>query len=144
MVVFDFDTSIGFLVNKAAALLKRSLYQEFKQEGYNITPEHWAVLNLLWKEDGVSQTEISDKLSKDKANVTHILNVMERKNLIRRVRDKQDRRVLRIFLRDQGKALKDELPQLALKVNQRSTVGMEKEEFQEFIRVLLKICDRLE
>jgi DNA-binding MarR family transcriptional regulator len=144
MQEFNFDNSIGFVINKAASLLKRSLYQEFKQHGYEITPEHWAVLNLLWKDDGLSQSEIAEKLSKDKANVTHILNVMERKNLIRRQRDETDRRVYRIFLIEQGKALKDKLPQLAQQVNRKGTAGMTEEEVQEIVYQLQKICESLE
>jgi DNA-binding MarR family transcriptional regulator len=144
MEEFDFDTSIGFVINKAASLMKRSLYQEFKQHGHDITPEHWAVLNLLWKEDGLSQTEIADKLSKDKANVTHILNVMERKELVRRMRDENDRRSYRIYLQEQGLALKDKLPQLAQKVNLKGTAGIAKEEIQKITQHLLNICESLE
>lgn len=144
MKEFAFETSIGFVINKAASLMKRSLYQEFKQQGHDITPEHWAVLNLLWKQDGLSQTEIADKLSKDKANLTHILNVMERKGLIRRQRDEQDKRVYRIFLNEQGLALKNKLPQLAQKVNREYTAGMTAEEIQETIRQLLRICELIE
>ena len=81
---FKFDDSVGFFVNRAAIRLKNRLWQSFKEGGFDITPEQWAVLNCLWEKDGQTQTEIADRIIKDKTNLTRMLDVMEREGLLER------------------------------------------------------------
>jgi len=90
--MFKFDESVGFLINRVAKQTKRKLYSAFKENGYTLTPEHWAVLNRLWEKDGLSQTEIADQTFKDKANITRILDVMEKNDLVKRQKHEEDRR----------------------------------------------------
>ena len=138
---FKFDDSIGFLVNRAAIRLKNELWQAFKANGFDITPEQWAVLNCLWEEDGQTQTEIAERILKDKTNLTRMLDVMERKEVVERRPHEKDRRSYRIYLTPKGRALKGKLIPIAMEINEASVQGLgvkEKKTFMRFINLINK------
>jgi len=119
------------------------LHSAFKENGLTLTPEHWAVLNRLWENDGLSQSEIADQTFKDKANITRILDVMERNGLIKRQRHEHDRRSFRIFLNDKGKQYKSYIIPFAQQVNQTALKNLNVEDIAELKKLLNKIYENL-
>ena len=65
--------------------------------------EHWAILVVLWKEDGQTQKQISDLVFKDKGTITRGISLLEVNNLVVRVPDQEDKRIKRIYLTHKGK-----------------------------------------
>jgi len=140
---FKFDDSIGFLVNRAAIRLKNELWKGFKANGFNITPEQWGVLNCLWEEDGQTQTEIAERILKDKTNLTRMLDIMEREELVERHPHERDRRSYRIYLAPKGEKLKEKLVPIAIKINKASIQGLGVKERNVFKRLMNTINKNL-
>ncbi len=63
------------------------------------------VLQEADKIDGVTAKQISESVNLSQGTVTTILDRLESRHLIQRVRSQQDRRRVAIYLTDQGKAL---------------------------------------
>ncbi len=143
MSEFRLENAIGYAVNRAALRLKGGLHRGFKAKGFDITPEHWAVLNCLWDDEGMSQTQIAERIVKDKTNLTRILDVMERKDLIVRRKHEDDRRSYRIFLTDRARAIRSELIGVAEAVGARAVRGLSTEEQQTVLRLMNAISDNL-
>lgn len=118
---FILDDSIGYNINIAANFLKKHLNQTFRSAGYDVTSEQWSILNRLWQKDGINQLEIAEITLKDNASVTRTLELMEKKGLIVRETDPDDRRNRRIYLTKAGKALKGPLIQCAETVLEKAT-----------------------
>ncbi|MBW1783502.1 MAG: MarR family transcriptional regulator [Deltaproteobacteria bacterium] len=133
---FKFDDSIGFLVNRAAIRLKNELWKAFKVHGFSITPEQWGVLNCLWEEDRQTQTEIAERILKDKTNLTRMLDVMEREALVVRRPHETDRRSYRIYLTPNGKKLKKKLIPIAIEINEASIQNLSVREKKELKRLM--------
>ncbi|MCC0641924.1 MarR family transcriptional regulator [Clostridioides sp. ES-S-0145-01] len=93
--------------------VKEDLKKMFKQNGYDITTDHYALLRFLWEQDGISQIDLCEKSCKDKSNTTRILDVMKNKGLIVRKVDVKDRRKFQIFLTDVGRKLEEPLNKIA-------------------------------
>ncbi|KAA3608766.1 MAG: MarR family transcriptional regulator [Calditrichaeota bacterium] len=142
--MFKFDESVGFLINRVAKQFKRKLDSAFKKNGYTLTPEHWAVLNRLWEKDGLSQTEIADLTFKDKANITRILDVMEKNSLVKRQKHELDRRSFKIFLDSKGKEYKSQLVPFAHEINQKALKNLGEEEMAILKKVMIKISNNLD
>ncbi len=140
---FTFDDSIGFLVNRAAIRLKNELWKAFKANGFDITPEQWGVLNCLWEEDGQTQTEIAERILKDKTNLTRMLDVMEREELVERHPHERDRRSYRIYLTPKGKNLKEKLIPIAMGINEASIQGLSAKERKVFMGLMNTITKNL-
>ena len=141
---FRLEDSIGFQVNATAVRLKNELHRAFKSHGYHVTPEHWAVLNCLWEEEGQTQSEIAERIVKDKTNLTRILDVMEKNGLIERHPHEKDRRSYRIFPTEKGRDLKTRLIPIAIQLNQIVTKGFSEKEREVVVRLMKRISKNLE
>ena len=133
------EESLGFLVNRAARAMAQSLRREMLADGRDITAEQWALLCLLWRSDGLTQQEIADASFKDKASITRIVNGMEKRHLIVRIHDRDDRRSNRIFLTRDGRELRDVLVPIADVVLRQATRGFSDRE----VAILKKQLDRI-
>ena len=141
---FKFEDSIGYVINRAALRLKLELQRAFKANGFDLSAEHWAVLNCLWENEGISQTEIATRIAKDKTNLTRILDVMEKNGLIRRDNHESDRRSYRIFITPKTLKMREKLTSIAVKVNENAKNGLSAADKREIIRIMNIISSNLE
>jgi DNA-binding MarR family transcriptional regulator len=120
--------SLGFIIYRTALALKSALQRFFKEQGYEITPEQWAIIRHLWEEDGLSQREIGEKASKDKPNITRMLDALETKHLVFRQPDPRDRRKYCIYLTKEGRQLHEHLSPLARHLRERVTHNLTRQQ----------------
>jgi DNA-binding MarR family transcriptional regulator len=72
-------------------------------------PGQVPVVMALSKNGGLSQRELSEKLTVRPSTVAVMLQRMERSGLVRRVPDEKDQRVSRVFLSEKGQTLLDRM-----------------------------------
>jgi len=136
---FKLEESLGFLANLAALQLKYSLTRAFKEHGYDVTAEQFAVLVSLWEKEAQSPSELAEHLAKDKTNMTRILDGLEKRDLVVRRFNERDRRSLGIHLTEAGRQLKDKLMPLAAEINRMALVGFSEKEEQSLKKFLKDI-----
>lgn len=141
-MMLNLDESLGFLINKAAFAMKRAL--EKRLADFGLTAPQWAFLARLWQEDGQSPGLIGKSLYFDKTTATGIVDRLEQKGLVKKVRDTDDRRIIRVYLTDNGKKLQMELPQLAVEVNKRAIKGFDKNDLERLKSYLRMIWNNFE
>ena len=73
----------------------------------------WQVLLLVRTQSWGTQSELAEELGLTSATVTHHLNALERKGLVRRWREDSNRRVQRVELTEDGVELFDRLRDVA-------------------------------
>jgi DNA-binding MarR family transcriptional regulator len=106
---------------------------------FGLTPLQWGVLCCLWQEDGLPTLQISKQLLQLSGNVAAALPTMEKQAYIRRQRDSDDRRILRVWLTPKGKQLQQVLPQQAQKLDRQLFEALTLEERAQ----LTAMVDRL-
>jgi MarR family 2-MHQ and catechol resistance regulon transcriptional repressor len=74
-------------------------------EGTDLTLGQFGILETLYHLGPLHQKDISRKLLSSGANVTQLLNKLEKKKLIERRREDEDRRLIRTKLTKQGRKL---------------------------------------
>ena len=72
-----------------------------------LTYTQYIVLLVLWEEDGISVTEIGEKLMLDNGTLSPLLKKMEKAGYINRRRSSDDERVVVITLTEEGRALQE-------------------------------------
>ncbi|HLJ19036.1 MAG TPA: MarR family transcriptional regulator, partial [Stellaceae bacterium] len=72
------------------------------------------------------------------------LTNMERKGLVRRLRNKSDRRIVNVFLTERGRALRRGLLPLAAEVNEAALRGVSVNEVAQLRALLTKLRTRLD
>jgi MarR family 2-MHQ and catechol resistance regulon transcriptional repressor len=99
--VLALDTFIKF--TRAANAFESRLFQNTTLE--NLSPSQFGALETLYHLGPLCQGELSGKLLKSTGNITLVLDNLEKRGLVRRVRETQDRRMVKIFLTSDGEVL---------------------------------------
>lgn len=73
----------------------------------DIKPPHLDILVNLYRFEGISQQELARKLLVGRSNMSMLLPQMEKRGLLERRPDPKDKRVLRLALTDEGRALSE-------------------------------------
>ncbi len=134
--MFDQEKKIGYMITKTALKIKAGLNQLLKAGGIDITADQFELLMILREKEGLSQTEMAMLTSKDKTNITRILDILEKKQLIERRKNDYDRRTYNIFLTKKGKQHRSSLQQVLQRGNQRLAEGLTNEDINEFTRII--------
>ena len=140
MKVFNINTSLGFIIGKTSLLIKSAFNREMKDKGFNTTVEQWSILNAVYKNPGISQSDIAKASVKDKTNITRIIDLLEKKEYLIRKNDKNDRRLYRIFLTDKGEKILNNLFPIATELNKNCSENISVEELEIMKTVLNRIC----
>ena len=98
----------------------------------------------MWVQDGISQKELSEKSFKDQPTTTRILDKLERRGLIRRQADSEDRRVSLIYLTSEGQEIKGPLISLARQAMDQALQGLAEQEQEQLKNLLGRISDNLD
>ena len=122
------DELFDILVGKISMAINRAFLRAFATEGIDITTEQWSVLACLWKKDKVTQQTLCNLTTKDKPSMTHLIDKLERRNLVTRVSDNNDRRINLIHLTDSGMALQKKATDLVQKIAARALNNITKDE----------------
>src|SRR5262245_58000772 len=93
----------GLAIRYAHRAFVRCLWAQLGNEDLN--GAHFLVLRTLWDVDGLTQTELSQRLAMDPPHVTVTLDQMARKGLIRRERHREDGRKVNVRLTAKSRAM---------------------------------------
>lgn len=89
----------------SASLAMTKLYKPLLDELDLTYPQYLALL-VLWEQDGVSVSELGQRLNLDSGTLTPLLKRMESAGLLTRLRDTEDERRVRVRLTAEGRGLK--------------------------------------
>lgn len=128
MNIFMLNDSINFLVSKTSQKFKLELNRKLKKSGLDVSSDQWTVLMFLSDNNGPTQTDLAQKLYKDRANLTRILDLMEKNQLVERQRSSTDRREYNVFITEKGKSLIPELKLIGDSVMEKALKGANAEE----------------
>ena len=85
--------------------------------------------------------ELARQCELDAGSMTRLLDRLEAKQLCRRVRTSEDRRVVNLELTDAGRAAAQEIPAILSKVQNQHLAGFSVEEWQVLKGYLRRILD---
>lgn len=135
---------IAVYVNILNSRIKKCFFDKLQENGINITPEQYLVLDILWDKQPLSQQNIADIIQKDKNSVTKIIDSLEKKNLVKRSMDKKDRRINQIELTEGADALKKTTTQVAIEFMNGAIKGIKEQDLDTFVDVMRQLKNNLE
>jgi DNA-binding MarR family transcriptional regulator len=119
-------------------------YADQQLKSYDLTMEQLQVLKQADVDGGQPQNKLSQLTGKSPANMTRILDRLEKKNNIVRQLNPDDRRSSLIFLTEDGKKLKDEVINLFEGLRSELVEGIAVEKQLVAIEVLRAIRNNIE
>ena len=100
-----FDTSLPMMLYRALDVLMprfRAIFREF-----DLTEQQWRILRVLWDGDELSAIELSDRTLIPAPSLVGMLNRLEKRHLVKRLRNKRDRRSVIVAITRDGRTLKE-------------------------------------
>jgi len=101
----DFDIRLGYWLKLLSR--KMGVLQDLRLSKYNITASQLGVLLEINANDGASQKEIQQSLVITPASFTGHVTSLEGKAYIKRVQDKDDARINRLYITEAGREMKE-------------------------------------
>ena len=105
---------LGELPSLSGYMLRRAQFAAFNDflrffDDLGVRPVQYAVLNVIDRNPGLKQSQVSEALGIKRANLVAILDALERRQLAKREAVATDRRSYALRLTDKGSALMREL-----------------------------------
>jgi DNA-binding MarR family transcriptional regulator len=111
---------------------------------YHLTLEQLHLLKGMLDSSGMTQKEIGASANKTPANVTRILDRLEKKNLVVRRRNPEDRRSFLVFITEGGRTLIDQVIAVFESFSSQILTGVSDEEEQLIRSSMEKISENLQ
>ncbi len=100
-------------------------------------------MDALWDNGVLSQQEIANYILKDKNSVVKLIDGLEKRGLVKRVVNKQDRRQNLIELSLDAMIIKKEVTETALEAVNHIIKDIPQNELHTFIKVLNKMAENM-
>lgn len=134
--------TFGFLLGKAYRDLHYIIEQYFKP--YDITLDQWILLRQLDSSEPISQKILASKTCKDQSNTTRILDQLERKGLVERLPNQNDRRSFLITKTPKANAWMSELRTRKKQAMNIATADISDEDLANMKQLLRSISTNVE
>lgn len=139
----DPNESPGYLIRDANLAVGKALRRRLA--AYGMTLGQYYFMRTLWIEEGLSQRELSRRVGTTEPTTASVLRLLEKNGLVRRVRNRRDRRTINIYPTAKGRKLKDELLGLAIRINEIATSGFSEADMatlKRLVRAMKQNLDR--
>jgi DNA-binding MarR family transcriptional regulator len=134
---YDFSTSIGHRLVQVMALMRREV--ELRMVEHGLTDAQWKPLWMLNTGIATTAFELAREMACDAGAVTRLLDRLEAKGMIERLRSETDRRVVHLHLTPQGQAAAEKVPNVLASVNNDFLAGFSESEWRQLGKLLRRM-----
>jgi DNA-binding MarR family transcriptional regulator len=133
----SYDQNVGNFTN---LINKKMVYYLNSQLAFfDITAEQWQVLLNLSQQNNINQKVLSEIVKKDQPTLTRMLDILERKSLVKRQVSKDDRRSFCIEITEKGLTLTKKLIPYIEDIFKKILNGISEEHLNIYLSVLNQI-----
>ena len=137
----DPENSIGYLARVVFRSFSRLL--ERRTLTHDVSAGQWRFLRQLWREDGITQRELSERVGMREPTTVVALKGLEKAGLITRKKTTDDRRKTFIYLTPHAKKLELILAPMNAEIHEIATKGMSDEEVEVLQGLMRRVIDNL-
>lgn len=133
------------LVDKSVIVLFRqlNLFLNRELETEKLSSADVLYLAMLYEKDGRTQDEMAETYAVDRAATTRSMQGLERKGLVRREMDENDRRVRRVYLTEKAMQYSEAIRHVSEELANVLFEGMDEAKVAEFKTQTLAMSERL-
>ncbi len=140
----DFTGFVCYVLKSTMKKVERHIIKGLDQFGVNMAQSF--ILFCLLENDGSTLSEIGNRAQIENSSLTTMVDKLEREGLVERRLCTQDRRVIRLYLTEQGRAKGQEIFDIGLELNNmfRAELGDCREDFMKGLHIISSTLDSLE
>lgn len=108
----NYESSVVWLILKVNHIIRREV--QIKLSEHDLLWEQYITLSRIYRFEGLNQKKLADESLRNGAAITRTLNVLEKKDLVKREKSSKDKREFLIYLTDNGRKLYKETEKIYL------------------------------
>lgn len=139
------ENAVGYWLFYAQRCVEYAFLEVLRQccvehkKAYVVTPAQWGLLSLLYEQDGATIGTISQVRGFDAPTITGVVKRAEQSGLVKRCHDRVDRRVVKVYLTDEGREILPYLIKAVSKFNATMVQGFSASEEKEMLQKLQQV-----
>jgi MarR family transcriptional regulator, transcriptional regulator for hemolysin len=135
------DMNESLMIHDIARLFKTDFDRRVRE--LRLTRSQWLALVILRRNNGISQSELADKLDVEPMTIVRTLERLEKAEWIERRRDAADRRIKRIYLTPRVQDVVVRMRSLGMEMRRDTLLGIDEQEHQLLVTLLKRIKHNL-
>ncbi|MEL6140538.1 MAG: MarR family transcriptional regulator [Bacteroidota bacterium] len=135
------DKNVGTYLDRTLKVVKQHYLRAFRAAGADISTEQWVLIDQLYNENGLSQTDLANGSYKNAPTVSRIIDLLCDKGFVERQRFEGDRRRYKIYLTKSGRQLHQKLMPRVLELRQQTWQGLSDEDWEKLKIILGKVLE---
>ena len=130
---------IFYSMDKSIRSYRMYAQKKLKENGFKITIDQWLVIKVLMENPGISQQAIAEKVFKDNASVTRIIELLVKSGYLKRTEHQLDRRKSSLKITSSGKKIIADVQELVKRNRSIALQGIDQKELEILQNLLTKI-----
>jgi len=131
------DESVGYLMRRIITAIGQEVDRQLEPAG--LTNAQWVPLLKIYSGSASTVAELARECQLDAGSMTRMLDRLEAKELVRRVRTSKDRRVVNLELTDEGRNVAKDIPSVLCRVQNSHLEGFSVEQWQLLTTMLRRV-----
>lgn len=136
---YDPGTSIGYQILQLGTLIRREV--DVRMAAHDLTDAQWKPLFMLSIGRAETAHELARVLDCDAGAITRMLDRLEAKGLLERVRSETDRRVVHLRLTDAGRTAAAVVPHVLAEAHNDLFAGFSHDEWMQLRDLITRLID---
>jgi len=136
------EDSIGYRLKSIVGTMTQIIDADL--EGHGLTHAQWQPLFMVHIGRASTVAELARICNSDAGAMTRLLDRLESKELLRRVRSTEDRRVVNVELTDGGRGVVQHVPEVLAHMQNQMLAGFSREEWDSLKNMLDRILANAE
>lgn len=130
---------IFYQIEEAIKTYRMYAQKQIKANGLKITIDQWLVLKSLKENPDCTQAELAEKVFKDSASITRILDLLVQSEYVEREINPNDRRKFNLSVTSKGESILADTYTVVLQNRKKALEGITENEIQIMSETLKKI-----
>ncbi len=137
----SFDNSLPMTLNRTLDAIMPEFRELFSQ--FDLTEQQWRVLRVLWTSNKTTSAELATRTLLPSPSLVGIIDRLEKKDLVTRMRSVEDRRVVFVIATAKGRALEAKVSPRVAEIDAQLRSSVTPEEWEAMEDILSKIAGRM-
>lgn len=138
----NFDSSLPMILNRALDAVMPGYRELFAR--YNLTEQQWRILRVIWTSNNVTSAQLSERTLLSAPSLVSIIDRLEKKGWVSRVRSIDDRRQVYVVATASGRRLQEEVTPQVLEIQHAIASSVTPQEWNAMEKTLQKISDKVQ
>lgn len=139
----EFEKSLGPWFGMTMKMIENRIEDLLNENGIDLTKLHYIILKKVSQNEGINQNDLAFFTNRNKSSLTRVINTLENKSFVTRKPSKEDKRVNRLYITEEGESILQKAKPMFLQFTGMIESGLSKEEVESTIEILKRIQENV-